>query len=97
MIELSAELKRLLQKSVICFFATIMPDGSPQMTLTWVDTDGTYVLINTVPGHQKHRTVQRDHRVVLSVLDPAQCERAVSLRGLVVDITKEGLTFTSST
>ena len=48
MIELSAELQQLLQKRVVCFFATIMPDGSPQMTQTWVDTDGTYILINTV-------------------------------------------------
>ncbi len=90
MIELSAELQRLLQKRVICFFATIMPDGSPQMTQTWVDTDGTYILINTVEGHQKHRNVQRDPRVVLSVIDPAQWEHAVSIRGRVVDITKEG-------
>jgi PPOX class probable F420-dependent enzyme len=90
MIELSAELQRLLQKRAICFFATIMPDGSPQMTQTWVDTDGTYILINTVEGHQKHRNVQRDPRVVLSVIDPAHWERAVSIRGHVVEITKEG-------
>ena len=51
MIELSAELQQLLQKRVVCFFATIMPDGSPQMTQTWIDTDGTYILINTVEGH----------------------------------------------
>jgi PPOX class probable F420-dependent enzyme len=90
MIELSAKLQRLLQKHVICFFATIRLDGSPQMTQTWVDTDGTYILINTVEGHQKHRNVQRDPRVVLSVIDPAQWEHAVSIRGRVVDITKEG-------
>jgi len=38
-IELSAELQQLLRKRVVCFFATIMPDGSPQMTQTWVDTE----------------------------------------------------------
>ena len=70
MIELSAELQRLLKKRVICFFATIMPDGSPQMTQTWIDTDGTYILINTVEGHQKHRNVMRDPRVMISVVDP---------------------------
>jgi PPOX class probable F420-dependent enzyme len=90
MIELSAELQRLLQKRVICFFATVMPDGSPQMTQTWIDTDGTYILINTVEGHQKHRNVQRDPRVMLSVVDPVHWERATSIRGRVVEITKEG-------
>jgi len=90
MIELSAQLRHLLQKPVICFFAPTMPDGSPQMTQTWVDTDGTYILINTVEGHQKHRNVERDPRVMLCVLDPAHLEHAISIRGRVVEITKEG-------
>jgi PPOX class probable F420-dependent enzyme len=90
MIELPAEIQQLLKKRVVCFFATIMPDGSPQLTRTWVDTDGTYILINTVEGHQKHRNVQRDPRVMRSRIDPAQWERAVSIRGRVVEITKEG-------
>lgn len=90
MVELSAELQQLLQKRVLCFFATVMPDGSPQMTQTWIDTDGAYILINTVDGHQKHRNVQRDPRVVISVVDPAHWEHATSIRGRVVEITKEG-------
>jgi hypothetical protein len=47
-----------------------MPDGSPQFTQTWVDTDGEHVLINTVEGFQKVRNVGRDPRVALSVSDP---------------------------
>lgn len=89
MIELSTELQQLLRDRVLCFFATIMPDGSPQMTQTWVDTDGQYVLINTVDGHQKLRNVRRDPRVTLSVVGPAQRGRAVNIRGRVVEITKE--------
>ncbi|HLI71031.1 MAG TPA: PPOX class F420-dependent oxidoreductase [Ktedonobacteraceae bacterium] len=90
MVELSSELQQLLQERVLCFFATVMPDGSPQMTQTWIDTDGTYILINTVEGHQKHRNVQRDPRVAISVIDPAHWEHATSIRGRVVEITKEG-------
>jgi PPOX class probable F420-dependent enzyme len=90
MIELSAIIQHFLQERVLCFFATIMPDGSPQLTQTWVDTDGQYVLINTVEGHQKHRNVQRDPRVMISVVDPTHRERAVSFRGRVVEITTEG-------
>ena len=90
MIELSVELQQLLQKRLVCFFATIMPDGSPQMTQTWIDTDGTYILINSVEGHQKVRNVLRDPRVMIGVVDPAHWDRTMSIRGRVVEITKEG-------
>jgi PPOX class probable F420-dependent enzyme len=90
MIELSAQLQQLLQQRVVCIFATIMPDGSPQTTQTWVDTDGTYILINVVEGHQKLRNVRRDPRVMISVLDPAHLDRAINIRGRVVEIIKEG-------
>lgn len=90
MIELPAELQQLLRKRVVCFFATIMPDGSPHLTQTWIDSDGTHLLINTVEGHQKLRNVRRDPRVMLSVIDPAHWEHAISIRGRVVEMTKEG-------
>src|SRR5262249_15934833 len=94
MIELSAELQQLLQKRVFCFFATVMPDGSPHVTQTWVDTDGTSVLINTVQGHQKARNVQRDPRVMISIIDPsAPWKRAIGIRGRIVEITQEGADF----
>src|SRR3954451_15942651 len=53
----------LLRLPSPCFLATLMPDGAPQMTQTWVDTDGTHVLVNTVDGHQKVRNIERDPRV----------------------------------
>lgn len=90
MIELSATLQQLLQKRVVCFFATLMPDGSPQVTQTWVDTDGTYLLINSVEGHQKVRNVRRDPRVMVSVVDPDQWQSATNIRGRVVEITRAG-------
>jgi hypothetical protein len=40
-----------------------LPDGSPQLTQTWVDTDGEHVLINSVAGFQKIRNIERDPRV----------------------------------
>ena len=53
-----------------------MPDGSPQLTQTWADTDGENIVINTVQGYQKARNIERDPRVAVSVSDPA---RPVSL------------------
>jgi PPOX class probable F420-dependent enzyme len=92
MISLPSELQQLLQKPVFAFIATLMPDGSPHLTQTWIDTDGQYLLINTVEGFQKVRNVQRDPRVTINVLDPAQPQHATNIRGRVVEVTKEGAT-----
>jgi hypothetical protein len=40
-----------------------MPDGSPQNTQVWVDTDGEHILVNTAEGRQKVKNVRRDPRV----------------------------------
>jgi PPOX class probable F420-dependent enzyme len=67
-----------------------MPDGSPQLTQTWVDTDGEHILINTVQGFQKVRNIERDPRVAVTVADPGNPRRYFSVRGRVVDVTAEG-------
>ena len=46
--DLPEDLIAMLRQPSTCFLATLMPDGSPQMTETWVDTDGEHVVINTV-------------------------------------------------
>jgi PPOX class probable F420-dependent enzyme len=72
------------------FVATLMPDGSPQVSPVWVETDGTYVYFSTVPGRLKERNLQRDARVALAVLDKNDPEnRQVLIRGRVVEITAE--------
>ena len=80
----------LLRRPSPCFLATLMPDGSPQVTQTWVDTDGTHVLVITVEGHQKVRNVRRDPRVSLDVADPDDVSDYVEVRGRVVEITTDG-------
>src|SRR3954463_12508510 len=90
MTPLPGELLKLLNRPSPCFLATTMPDGSPQLTQTWVDTDGEHILINTVQGHQKERNVGRDPRVAVSVADPAQPSRYFAVRGRVVNTTTEG-------
>jgi PPOX class probable F420-dependent enzyme len=80
----------LLRRPSTCYVATTMPDGSPQLTQTWVDTDGTHVLINTVQGFQKVRNLGRDPRIALTVSDPANPSRYFAVRGSVVGTTTEG-------
>ena len=88
--DLPAGLLDLLRQPSPCFVATLMPDGAPQMTQTWVDTDGTNVLINTVAGFQKVRNMERDARVALNVADPADVSRYYAVRGRVTSITADG-------
>jgi PPOX class probable F420-dependent enzyme len=80
----------LLRRASPCYLATVMPDGSPQLTQTWVDTDGTHILINSVRGHQKVRNIERDPRVAVNVSDPDDPARYFGMRGRVVDVTTEG-------
>jgi PPOX class probable F420-dependent enzyme len=80
----------LLGQPSPCFLATLMPDGSPQMTQTWADTDGEHVVINTVQSHQKVKNIERDPRVAVNVCDASRPSRYYAVRGRVVRITTEG-------
>ncbi len=66
-----------------------MPDGSPQTTQTWVDTDGAHVIINTVQTHQKMRNIARDPRGSVAVCDASAPSRYYAVRGSVTNITTE--------
>ena len=89
-VNLSEDLITVLRQPSPCFLATVMPDGSPQLTQTWVDTDGEHVLINTVRGHQKVKNVERDPRVAVNVCDASRPSRYYTIRGQVVGISAEG-------
>ena len=88
--ELPEDLLELLRRPSACYVATTMPDGSPQLTQTWVDTDGERVLINSVQGFLKVRNVERDPRVAVAVSDPDEPRRYFQVRGRVVGVTTEG-------
>ena len=88
--DLPDDLIAILREPSTCYFATTMPDGSPQLTQTWVDTDDQHVLINTVLGYQKARNVQRDPRVAVTVSAPSNPSRYHALRGRVVNATTDG-------
>jgi PPOX class probable F420-dependent enzyme len=89
-VKLTDDLIDLLRLPSLCYLATTMPDGSPQLTQTWVDTDGEHVLINSVLTHVKTRNIQRDPRVALTVTDPENSRRYVQIRGRVLEVRTEG-------
>jgi PPOX class probable F420-dependent enzyme len=80
----------LLRQPSPCFIATTMADGSPQLTETWVDTDGEHLLINSVQGFQKLKNIERDPRVAVAIVDPVNSFRYFQVRGQVINTTTEG-------
>ena len=80
----------LFEKKAFANLATLMPNGSPQVTPVWVDFDGDAVLVNTAAGRVKDRNLQREPRVSLAILDPDNPYRYLEIRGRVVERTEEG-------
>jgi len=82
--------KDLFNKKVFANLATIMADGSPQVTPVWLDYDGENLLINTAAGRVKDKNLQRDKRVAMAMSDPENPYRYLEVRGTVVERTEQG-------
>ena len=80
-IPLSEATLRLVDGRNYAVLATVNPDGSPQTSVVWIGRDGGDLLFSTVEGRVKHRNMQRDPRVSISVIDSADPENYVELRG----------------
>jgi len=70
--------------------ATTMADGSPQASVTWIDSDGSNIIFNTAEGRLKTNNLRRDGRVALTIVDVVNPYRQVMIRGKVVEDTQEG-------
>ena len=82
-IPLSEETLRLVDGKNYAVLATVNADGSPQTSVVWVGRDGGDLLFSTVEGRVKHRNMLRDPRVSVTVIDSADPENYVELRGRV--------------
>lgn len=82
--------KDLVDKPTFANLATVMPDGSPQVTPVWWDYDGRHILINTAKGRVKDRNMRANPRVALSIMDPANPYRYFEIRGKVAEVTEQG-------
>ena len=83
---------KLLQEKQIAQLATVMRDGSPQVTPVWIDVepDGSHILINSAEGRIKTRNAARDPRVAVSVVDAQNPFRYAIVRGRIVERTHAG-------
>jgi PPOX class probable F420-dependent enzyme len=78
------------ETKAIAFLATIMPDGSPQVTPVWFNTDGEYFLINTVKGRTKERNMRARPQISLVIMDTSNTYRYIQIRGRVAEIMEDG-------
>src|SRR5918911_2990361 len=81
---------KLFEGKNFAFLATLMRDGSPQVTPTWVDIDknNDTILVNTARGRIKHRNISRDPRVAVSLIDSSNPYDMVTVRGRVIEQIK---------
>jgi PPOX class probable F420-dependent enzyme len=89
MAKLSEKQIDLLRRPNLAIVGTIRSDGTPQLTPTWVDTDGEHVLVNTAEGRWKTRNLRRDPRISVTVVDRDDPYDWVSVTG-TAELTREG-------
>lgn len=82
--------KDLFTKVAFAHLATVMADGSPQVTPVWCSYDGTLVWINTAKGRLKDKNMRRNKHVGLSIQDPDNAYRYLAIQGEVEEITENG-------
>lgn len=82
----------LFERSLIAHFTTVMPDGTPYPRPVWIDYDGdaNRLVVNSGRHRQKAQNAARNEKVGVSIIDPSQVYRFVSVQGRVEEITEEG-------
>ena len=78
------------ETAALAYLATLMPDGSPQLTPVWFGSDGMHILISTAKGRIKDKNMRARPRVAVVIQDPKTENRYVQVRGHVAEITEDG-------
>lgn len=86
------EFRDLFDKQTFAHIATLLPDGTPHSVPVWIDYDSeeNHLLVNTVRGSRKEQNVEKSSHVAVSMTDPDDPYRFLSVRGEVVETTEEG-------
>ncbi len=77
---------KLFEGSNLVFIATIMKDGSPQLSPVWANYEDGHILVNTAEGRLKHKNVLRDPRVAVSVVEQNNPLNMTTIQGKVIEI-----------
>jgi PPOX class probable F420-dependent enzyme len=77
-------------KKAFLYLATLMKDGTPQVTPVWFNVDGDYILINSASGRVKDKNMRSRPQVALVIADPGNPYRYLQFRGTVVEFSTDG-------
>jgi PPOX class probable F420-dependent enzyme len=80
----------LTEKKALAHLATVMPDGSPQVTPVWFAYKDGKFFVNTARGRVKDRNMTKNALVALSIVDPDNVYAHLAVRGKIVSVTEEG-------
>jgi PPOX class probable F420-dependent enzyme len=91
-VELPESVKDLVSDDTRAFaaLATIMPDGTPQVTPVWFEVRDGLLLVNTSVGRVKDLNMTRNPAVALCIADPNDPYRYLQVRGEVIDRREAG-------
>ena len=89
MYNIDAKVIKLFEEKNLPFIATLMQDGSPQLTPVWGDYEDDHILVNTAEGRIKHKNVLNDPRVAISVVGYDNPLDMTTIRGTVVEIIQD--------
>ena len=91
MVEIPAKYLDLLRdKKSFAHLATVMPDGTPQVTPVWFDYTNGKIRVNSAKGRSEDTQYTEGAPVALSILDPDNPDRYIQIRGRVGHVTEEG-------
>ena len=88
MAELSDSARKTIDAPNLAFLATVMRDGSPQVTPVWIARENENLTFNTAIGRVKERNIRRDPRVAISIADRDDPYDKVCVRGRVIEIVE---------
>lgn len=82
--------RELLNAKNFAHVATISKDGTPHLTVVWVDAEGDVVRVNSAEGRDWPANLRRDPRVTVTVANHDNPYEYVTIKGEAVEITPEG-------
>ncbi len=89
-VELSPEVKEMIDEPNMASLATIMADGSPHVSTMWVGRRDHMLIMNTVEGRVKTENMLRDPRISVSMFRKDSPYQSLHIRARVTNITAEG-------
>ena len=86
---MDAKAEKLFADKNLVFIATLMKDGSPQLSPVWANYEDEHIMVNTAEGRIKHKNVLRDPRVAVSVVAKDNPLDMTTIRGKVVELISD--------